>query len=350
MAPTQTSESAANVKVDTAAIRAREQVTARRVMFAGSGEPLALIGAMVVLIVIFSILNPRFATIENLQNVLNQASLPLIIGLGATLVILIGSIDLSVEGVMGASGVAFVLLSANSRGGHDTGLWAWILPLVLAAALGATSGLIYTMLRVPSFIVTLGMWFVGFGIATILYGTDAYPELTDDTVTLWVAKITLGLPNGFWVAAILTVLMALVIRFTRFGRVALAMGNNEEIARSNGMPIVRNKVFIFIVAGLFSGLAGILATMQMGGTSNHIGDGYLFITIPAVVIGGTSLGGGKGGVFRTAIGVLLLTILNNGLVLAGVSPSYQSAVSGAILVVAIVAAAWPQRGRLRIAK
>ena len=98
MAPTQTSESAANVKVDTAAIRAREQVTARRVMFAGSGEPLALIGAMVVLIVIFSILNPRFATIENLQNVLNQASLPLIIGLGATLVILIGSIDLSVEG------------------------------------------------------------------------------------------------------------------------------------------------------------------------------------------------------------------------------------------------------------
>lgn len=350
MATTQTSELPAQVNVDTAAIRTRERSVARRAMFAGSGEPFALMGAMVVLIAIFTILNPRFATIENLQNILNQASLPLIVGLGATLVILIGSIDLSVEGVMGASGVAFVLLSANSRGAQDTGVWAWILPLALAGALGAVSGLIYTRLRVPSFIVTLGMWFVGLGVATILYGTDAYPELSDDRVTLWVATITFGLPNVCWLAAILTVIVALITRYTRFGRVALAVGNNEEIARSKGMPIISNKILIFIVAGLFSGLAGILATMQMGGTSNHIGDGFLFITIPAVVIGGTSLGGGKGGVFRTLIGVLLLTILRNGLILAGVSPSYQSAVSGAILVLAIVAAAWPQRGRLRIAK
>lgn len=350
MATPQTSELPAIVSVDTVAIRTRERTVARRAMFAGSGEPLALLGAMAVLIVIFSLLNPRFATIDNLQNVLNQASLPLIVGLGATLVILIGSIDLSVEGVMGASGVAFVLLSANSRGGQDMGVWAWILPLALAGALGATSGMIYTMLRVPSFIVTLGMWFVGLGVATILYGTDAYPELSNKQVTLWVSTITFGLPNVTWLAVFLTIFVIFVMRYTRFGRVALAVGNNEEIARSKGMPIISNKIFIFIVAGLFSGVAGILATMQMGGTSNHIGDGFLFITIPAVVIGGTSLGGGKGGVARTAIGVLLLTILNNGLILAGVSPSYQSAVSGAILVLAIVAAAWPYRGRLRIAK
>ncbi|MFT6533984.1 MAG: ribose transport system permease protein [Alpinimonas sp.] len=350
MATTQTSELPAQVNVDTAAIRTRERAVGRRAMFSGSGEPLALIGAMVVLIAIFSLINPRFASIENLQNVLNQASLPLIVGLGATLVILIGSIDLSVEGVMGAAGVAFVLLSANSRGAQDTGVWAWILPLALAGALGAGSGLIYTLLRVPSFIVTLGMWFVGLGVATILYGTDAYPELTDDAVTLWVSTITFGLPNVCWLAAVLTVFVALVSRYTRFGRVALAVGNNEEIARSKGMPILSNKIFIFIVAGLFSGVAGILATMQLGSTSNDIGSGFLFITIPAVVIGGTSLGGGKGGVFRTLIGVLLLTILSNGLNLSGVSPSYQSAVSGAILVLAIVAAAWPHRGLLRIAK
>jgi ribose transport system permease protein len=340
MATTQTSELPAQVNVDTAAIRTRERAVGRRAMFSGSGEPLALIGAMVVLIAIFSLINPRFASIENLQNVLNQASLPLIVGLGATLVILIGSIDLSVEGVMGAAGVAFLLGSANSR----------ILPLALAGALGAGSGLIYTLLRVPSFIVTLGMWFVGLGVATILYGTDAYPELTDDAVTLWVSTITFGLPNVCWLAAVLTVFVALVSRYTRFGRVALAVGNNEEIARSKGMPILSNKIFIFIVAGLFSGVAGILATMQLGSTSNDIGSGFLFITIPAVVIGGTSLGGGKGGVFRTLIGVLLLTILSNGLNLSGVSPSYQSAVSGAILVLAIVAAAWPHRGLLRIAK
>lgn len=349
MATTKTSEATASVTVDTGEILTRGKA-ARRPFFSGMGEPLALIGALVVLIGIFSALNPRFATLTNLQNVLNQASLPLIIGVGATLVILIGSIDLSVEGVMAASGVAFVLMSANSRGGVSMGIWAFIVPIFIGIVLGAINGLIYTMLKVPSFIVTMGMWFIGFGIATILYGTDAYPELTDDNLTQWAAKIELGLPNVFWLALALVVVTALVLRFTRFGRAALAIGNNEDIARANGMPVRKHKVTIFIIAGALSALAGILATMQMGGTSNHIGEGYLFLTLPAVVIGGTALSGGKGGVLRTLLGVILLTVLNNGLVLAGVSPNFQSAVSGAILVVAIVAASWSQRGRLRIAK
>lgn len=350
MTTTLPSGAAESVTVDTGEILTPRGSGVRRNIFAGIGEPVALLGALVVLIAIFSLLNPRFATLTNLQNILNQASLPIIIGVGATFVILIGSIDLSVEGVMGASGVAFVLMSDNTRGGHSLGIWAFVIPLALGVVLGAANGLIYTMLKVPSFIVTLGMWFIGFGIATILYGTEAYPELTDDSLTNWAAKITMGLPNVFWLAAILVAVAALTLRFTRFGRAALAIGNNEDIARSNGMPVRKHKITIFIVAGALSGLAGILATMQMGGTSNHIGEGYLFITIPAVVIGGTSLAGGKGGVLRTLLGVILLTVLNNGLVLAGVSPNYQSALSGAILVVAIVAAAWSQRGRLRIAK
>ena len=97
-------------------------------------------------------------------------------------------------------------------------------------------------------------------------------------------------------------------------------------------------------------LAGILAVMQMGGTSNNIGDGYLFITIPAVVIGGTALSGGKGGMLRTLLGIMLLMVLKNGLILAGVSPNFEEMVSGAILVIAIIAVAWSQRGRLRIEK
>lgn len=338
------------VNVDTTAIRARERVTERRSSFSAITEPLALLGALLVLVAVFSLLNPRFASLENLQNVLNQASLPLIIGIGATLVILIGSIDLSVEGVMGASGVAFVLLSANSRGGQDLGILAWIAALAIGVALGAASGFIYTKLKLPSFIVTLGMWYVGFGLATIFYGTDAYPQLTDTALTNWVAKVTFLFPNVFWLAAALTAVAALTLRYTRFGRSALAIGNNEEIARSNGMPIVRFKIWIFVIAGMFAGLAGILATMQMGGTSNQIGDGFLFIVLPAVVIGGTSLGGGKGGVMRTALGVLLLTVLSNGLTLAGVNPDYKSAVSGVILIAAVVVAAWSHRGRLRIEK
>jgi len=326
------------------------QTASRRSLLKSLTEPLSLLGALVVLIVIFSILNPRFASLENLQNLLNQASLPLIIGIGATFVILIGSIDLSVEGVMAATGVTFVLMSANSRGGADLGIWAWLVPLALGVVLGLASGLLYTKARIPSFLVTLGMWFVGLGIATVLYGTDAYPELSNDALTVWAATITAGLPNVFWVALILMIIAALALRYTRFGRATLAIGNNEDIARSSGMPVTKHKIVIFIIAGALSGLAGILAVMQMGGTSNNIGDGYLFITIPAVVIGGTALSGGKGGMLRTLLGIMLLMVLKNGLILAGVSPNFEDMVSGAILVVAIIAVAWSQRGRLRIEK
>jgi ribose transport system permease protein len=350
MTSTLVNGTAESVSVDTDYVPVRENSLTRRFFSSGMGEPIALIGALIVLILIFSILNPRFATVENLQNILNQASLPLIIGVGATFVILIGSIDLSVEGVMGAAGVAFVLMSANTRGSEDLGAWAFIGAIGMGILLGAVNGLLFTKVKIPSFIVTLGMWFVGIGIATIMYGTDALPSLTNSELTNWAAKIVFGLPNIFWLAAIITIIAAVVLRFTSFGRVALAVGNNESIARANGMAITRNKILIFVVAGAMSGLAGILASMQMGAVSNNIGAGYLFITIPAVVIGGTSLSGGKGGMARTAIGVLLLTVLSNGLILSGVSPNYQSAVSGAILVIAIVAASWSQRGRLRIAK
>jgi ribose transport system permease protein len=326
------------------------QTSSRRSLLKSLTEPLSLLGALIVLVIIFSVLNPRFASLENLQNLLNQASLPLIIGIGATFVILIGSIDLSVEGVMAATGVTFVLMSANSRGGADLGIWAWLVPLALGIALGLASGLLYTKARIPSFLVTLGMWFVGLGIATVLYGTQVYPELTNDALTVWPATITAGLPNVFWVALVLMIIAALTLRYTRFGRATLAIGNNEDIARSSGMPVTKHKIVIFIVAGLLSGLAGILAVMQMGGTSNNIGDGYLFITIPAVVIGGTALSGGKGGMLRTLLGIMLLMVLKNGLILAGVSPNFQDMVSGAILVIAIIAVAWSQRGRLRIEK
>ena len=337
------------VSVDTVAIRIREK-NVKPSFISRYTEPLALLGALVVLAIIFSILNPRFATIGNFQNILSQAGLPLIIGIGATFVILIGSIDLSVEGIMGASGMVFVLMSANSRGGTDFGPWAFVAGIAMGIALGVVTGLIYTRIKVPSFIVTLGMWYVGLGVATILFGTDSIPTLTSDDLSTWASKITFGLPNDIWLAIAVLLLAAFTLRFTRFGRVVLAIGNNEEIAKGNGIAVARNKTLVFVVAGAMSGLAGIIATMQLGSGSATVGAGNLFITIPAVVIGGTSLGGGKGGVFGTALGVILLTTLNNGLILSGVSPNFQSAVSGAILVLAIVATAWSQRDRLRISK
>lgn len=307
--------------------------------------------AFVALVVVFTVLNPdTFLALGNIRTVLDQAALPLIVGVGATLVILMGSIDLSVEGVMGAAGMTFVLLSANSRDTVDLGVWAIVAAVAVGMALGLVSGLIHTQLKVPSFIVTLGVWFVGLGIATLLFGESAIPFLPDGGLKAWPSELTLGMPNSFVLAAALVLSGMAVARYTRLGRAAYAIGNNEAVARDNGVRVVRHQIAIFMLAGACTAMAGVLATLQLGAGSATIGVGILFTTIAAVVIGGTSLGGGVGGVLRTGLGVMLLTVLNNGLILTGVSPNLQSAVSGAVLIVAIVAASWPHRSRLRIVK
>lgn len=309
------------------------------------------LGALLVLIAAFTLLNPgTFLTVVNVQTLLDQAAVPLIVGVGATLVILLGCIDLSVEGLMSACGVAFVLTSANSRLTPDLGWGALAVGVGLGVVLGLANGLIHTLLRVPSFIVTLGMGFVAFGIATLMFGEDTLPFLKNETLSTWPSEQTLGIPHSFWLAAVLVLLGVVVSRYTRLGRYTYAIGNNELIARDNGVPVNAYKIAIFTIAGACSGIAGMVVTMELGSAPARIGIGTLFLTIAAVVIGGTSLGGGKGGVLRTTVGVLILTVLNNGLILSGVSPNLQSAVSGGILVVAIVIAAWPHRSRLRIMK
>ncbi|MXQ09827.1 ABC transporter permease [Alphaproteobacteria bacterium GH1-50] len=312
--------------------------------------PTGILAALVVLIVLFSLLNPRFASVENLQNVLFQVSVPLIIVVGTSLVIQMGSIDLSVEGVMGAAGMAWILLSPNTRLEGDIGVWAWFVALGLGLVLGLITGAIYAKLKVPSFVVSLGTWYVGLGIAILLYGNALLPSLTSEALARWPTQLTLGLPNCFWLAAVILAAGVFVSHYTKFGRGLMAIGNNEPIARSNGMPVDRYKIAAFAIAGTLCGLAGILATMQLGSGSPDIGFGQLFVVIPAAVIGGTALSGGEGGVIRSAIGVFLLIILNNGLVLAGVDPDYQSGVFGMILLIAVIAVAWPQRGRLKVAK
>jgi ribose transport system permease protein len=232
----------------------------------------------------------------------------------------------------------------------DLGIWAVVIGVALGAALGLANGLVHTLLRVPSFIVSLGIGFVGFGLSSIIYGTDSLPMLDEGGIKEWPAQQFLSLPYSFWLAAAVVTIGALVARFTRLGRFTYAIGNNELIARDNGVPVNRYKVMVFTIAGACSGLAGVLTTMQLGSSPAQIGAGMLFLTIAAVVIGGTSLGGGKGGILRTTVGVLMLSVLNNGLLISGVSVNIRSAVSGGVLIVAIVAAAWPYRSRLRIVK
>jgi ribose transport system permease protein len=310
----------------------------------------ALLASILVLAIIFAFLNPRFGSIENFRNILFQMAVPLIVIVGATFVIQMGSIDLSVEGIMVGAGMTWILMSANTRNEFDYGIWSWIVAIGIGLGLGLLAGALHSLVKVPSFVVTLGTWYIGFGISTILFGDDPLPTLLSDTLLAWPTQRSAGLPNAFWLAAVIFTIGLLISRYTHFGRSVLAIGNSEAIARNIGIPVNTIKIIAFAIAGVLSAIAGILATMQIGSGSSDLANGQLFTVIPAAVIGGTALSGGEGGMLRSAIGVLLLIMLSNGLVLAGVSPAWQSGIFGAILIAAIVVVARPEVGRLKIAK
>lgn len=312
---------------------------------------LAEVAILVALVILFSALNPQaFPTLVNLKTILNNAAIPIILGVGASLVVLTGRIDLSIEGVMGAAGMVFVLLSANSRGTADIGWLAYPAALATGAALGAVTGLIHTAAKVPSFIVSLGIWYVGLGIAAVLFGYEMIPFLANDAAVAWPTSTSVLLPNSFVLAMAVAGLGWLIERYTRLGRSAYAIGNSETVARTAGIPVAAYVVLIFAFAGACSGLAGIMGSLALGAGSATVGVGMLFLTLAAIVIGGTPLGGGRGGALRTVMGVLILSTLYNGLILAGVDPAIQSGVSGLVLVAAIIAAGWSQRATLRVSK
>ena len=319
----------------------------RRLWTSGLAEVAILLG----LILLFSAINPQaFPTLTNLNTILNNAAIPAVIGVGASFVVLTGRIDLSVEGVMGAAGMVFVLLSANSRETADLGWLAYPVALAAGGLIGTATGLIHVAARVPSFIVSLGMWYVGLGLAAVLFGYDMIPFLNNEAAVAWPTQTPLGVPNSFLLALLVVALGWLIQRYTRLGRFAFAIGNNEGVARLTGIPVAVYVLVLFALAGVCSALAGIMGSLALGAGAANVGVGMLFLTLAAIVIGGTPLSGGRGGVLRTLVGVLILSTLYNGLILVGVDPQVQAGVSGLVLVAAVVAAGWGQRDRLRVFK
>ena len=298
----------------------------------------------------FGVADPRFATFQNFQAIASSSAVPMILAVGMTFIILQGSIDLSIEGVMGAASIVFALLVLNTRTGMDLGIIGFFVAVVLGAAIGATSGAIVTKLRVPSFMVTLGAWSFASGLAILLSAGD--PPLVRDQVlrTFGLGHGPFGLPN-LALLAVAVVAVGLVLQsYTRFGRYSYMIGGGEDIVRLSGIKVNRYKIFAFAFSGALAGLAGAAETARIGVGSAEIGPGQMFATITAVVIGGTALAGGRGGVIQSAIGVLILTVLANGMIYVGVTPYLQQAVQGGIVLVAVVATTWHLRHRMRVVK
>jgi len=305
--------------------------------------------ALLLLCVVFSILSPRFRTIENLQNVGDAASILMVVSVGLTFVLLMGAIDLSVEGVIAATALTTALTAANTRNENDFGLFAVVFAIAAGAGFGLFNGLANTRLRVPSFMATLGMSSIGLGVATVLYGGQS-PAIMDMAIGSWALDKWLGFSRLTFVAVAVAGAGYLIQRYTRLGRYAYVIGGGEDVARLSGIKIDRYKVLLFMLAGGLFGLAGAMCAARLEAGVVDAGAGMQFAGITAVVIGGTLLSGGRGGVLHTIVGVLILTVLQDGMVLVGVSPYVLTALQAILIVAAVVATGWPLRRRMRVIK
>jgi ribose transport system permease protein len=296
----------------------------------GGGAWLPIV-VVIALAAFFSFVTPSFLTLRNATGILGQASTLLLACLGASFVVLMGSIDLSVGAMVLLVGALTV--TALNIGG--IGVLALPLAIVFGGALGLVNGLVFAYGRMPSFVVTLGTlsFFTGAGWQilegrALRFDSDAFENLAIGQLVPHVPNIAV-FALGAWAA------MALVGARTRFGRYMYIIGGGEAVARTAGMPVRRYQIYAFVLSGAMAGLAGALATARLGAAGPTLGQDLLLNSLAAIVVGGTSLSGGAGGVHRTLIGVLIIALLDNGLNLMGVNQYTQMMIKGLVVVIAV---------------
>jgi ribose/xylose/arabinose/galactoside ABC-type transport system permease subunit len=290
------------------------------------------LGAVVLLLVVFlSWASPYFFTAGNLTVVGRQIALALLISIGMTFVILIGGIDLSVGSV-----VALVSI-LTGKFMVDAGLppvVAVLLALLGGALVGLINGSINAFIGIPSFVVTLGMLAAARGLALGITGGSTISGFPEGF--LYIGQGTLlGLPVPVWFAVVVAIGAHFVLSRTTFGRHVYFVGSNEEAAKLSGIRVERVKMAVFVISASLASLSGILETARLSVGQPSAGGGYELMAIGAAVIGGTSLFGGVGGVLGTALGTTLLLLIQNALILLGISAYWQQVFSGVIIVVAV---------------
>jgi ribose/xylose/arabinose/galactoside ABC-type transport system permease subunit len=313
-----------------------------------AGKVLARLGpilGLIFVVTLFGVLRPRtFLTADNFQIMLLQTAVVGTAALGMTLIIISGGIDLSIGSNIALCTVAIALLLA-----HDVPPFLAALGGIgVGAICGAIIGLLITRLKLTPFIVTLGMWGALRGAAKGL----AHESIVAAPPTWLNALLTsLGpqnrwmlFPPGVWLMLALTLLVAAILRYTRFGRHIFAIGSNEQTARLCGVPVGRTKLLIYTFGLAFAGIAGVLQFSYLTVGDPTTAAGLELAVIAAVVIGGASLNGGEGSVFGSLIGALVMTVVANGCTKLNLANWVQEIVTGGIIVAAVVLDRWRQRG------
>jgi ribose transport system permease protein len=291
--------------------------------------------------------NSNFLSTGNFVRLLNSAAIPIVLCMGATFVILMGSIDLSVEGVVAVSAVIASLLVANDVNGISISLLAVPVAIAAGAGMGFANGYLHVRLKTPSFMTTLGVGFIGLGVATAVLG-GVTVRISDQAFRYLSLGRPLGVPMAVWVAFASVVVAYVIQERTRFGRWIYAIGTDEVTARQAGVPIERTRIMAFVLAGAFAALGGVLAAAQFGQGHALIANGRLFTTIAAVIVGGTALSGGVGSVLNSVVGVFIVVVLGNGMVLMGIEPYVQQGAQGLLIIAAVALAL--DRSKLSVVK
>jgi len=295
-----------------------------------------LIFLLVVFIIISTILSPSFLTLNNFLNLLQQASIPGIVALGMTLVIILGGIDLSVGSVLAFSGMIVSMVVFRFQGSAVGILAGCLTGLVVSAIMGLVTGGLISYFKLPDFIASLAMMEIARGAALLTTSGNPVFNLGDAFHVIGGGFVfgKLAISAIFWV--ILTVILALVLKYSIFGRTLFAIGGNREAARLSGIKTKRNYVVTYVLCAMLSGFAGILTASWMSTGQPTAGTGYELDAIAASVIGGASLSGGVGSVTGTFGGVFLLQILTNIFNLVGLPSYYQRIAKGGIIILALL--------------
>jgi ribose transport system permease protein len=298
--------------------------------------------ALVALCIVFSLLSDKFLTLENGWNVMRQISVNICIAVGMTLVVLTAGIDLSVGSVLALSGAVTAGLLKNgiaiTSGDLFIGftlLGGILAGIIVGAILGYFNGFTITKFKVPPFVATLAMLTIARGL-TMLW-TKGFPisvlgENFGYIGTGWL----LGIPVAVWISALVVFAAVVITRKTPLGRYIYAIGGNENAARLSGININRVKIIVYSLAGALAAIGGLIVTSRLDSAQPNAGISYELDAIAAVVIGGTSLSGGKGSIWGTVVGAIIIGVLNNGLVLLNVSPFWQKVVKGAVILIAVI--------------
>jgi ribose transport system permease protein len=317
----------------------------------GQLRNIAPFATLLVLVALFSIASPSFATLDNVANIARQVSVTAIIAVGLTFVILCAEIDLSVASVANAVGimVAFFTLqdqSVNIANIPLPGFAAILLALLGSLALGAVTAFGVTVIGIPSFIMTLAMLQIGAGICAMLVrGQIAY------SVPAPIEMLGSGSIGPVpWIVVVAVLVLALghiVLSYTRFGRYVYMVGGNREAAEYSGVNVKLVLAAVLIISAVCSGIAGMLGVAHFGSAQQNEFDNYLLDAISAVVVGGTSLFGGQGGIGNTVVGLLVLGVLNNGLDHVQIDSFLKILIRGLILLLALVINVYAQRLRAK---